>query len=191
MNTDKCRTRDGRHCRESNTFENAVDSAAVDLRFRAINTAISSVFISVHLWTIFDLLLRVFAMSESGVNKITEKIIGCAFRVSNTLGAGFLEKVYENALAHELRKSGLAVLQQHPVTVFYDDVVVGEYFADLLVEGCVIVELKALAKLDESHFAQSLNYLKATGQQFGLLLNFGTPRIEVKRVVASSQWNEK
>ena len=77
-------------------------------------------------------------MSESDVNKITEKIIGCAFRVSNTLGAGFLEKVYENALTHELRKSGLAVLQQHPVTVFYDGVVVGEYFADLLVEGCVL-----------------------------------------------------
>ena len=147
--------------------------------------------ICVHLWTIFHSLLRSFAMADSDVNKITEKIIGCAFRVSNTLGAGFLEKVYENALAHELRKSGLAVLQQHPVAVFYDDVVVGEYFADLLIEGYVIVELKALAKLDESHFAQSLNYLKATGQQFGLLLNFGTPRVEVKRVVASSHWNEK
>ena len=130
-------------------------------------------------------------MSESDVNKITEKIIGCAFRVSNTLGAGFLEKVYENALTHELRKSGLAVLQQHPVTVFYDGVVVGEYFADLLVEGCVLIELKALAKLDESHFAQSLNYLKATSQKLGLLLNFGTPRMEVKRIVASSQWNER
>ena len=130
-------------------------------------------------------------MSESDVNKITEKIIGCAFRVSNTLGAGFLEKVYENALTHELRKSGLAVLQQHPVTVFYDGVVGGEYFADLLVEGCVLIELKALAKLDESHFAQSLNYLKATSQKLGLLLNFGTPRMEVKRIVASSQWNER
>ncbi len=130
-------------------------------------------------------------MTESDINKITEKIIGCAFRVSNTLGAGFLEKVYENALVHELRKNGLAVSQQHPITVHYDGVVVGESFADLLIEGCVLVELKALAKLDESHFAQSLNYLKATGQKFGLLLNFGTPRIDVKRLVASSQWNEK
>lgn len=130
-------------------------------------------------------------MTESDINKITEKTIGCAFRVSNTLGAGFLEKVYENSLVHELRKNGLAVSQQHPITVHYEGVVVGEYFADLLIEGCVLVELKALAKLDESHFAQSLNYLNATGQRFGLLLNFGTPRIEVKRLVASSQWNEK
>ncbi len=130
-------------------------------------------------------------MTEFDINKITEKIIGCAFRVSNTLGAGFLEKVYENALVHELRNNGLTVSQQHPITVYYDGTVVGEYFADLLVEGCVLVELKALTKLDESHLAQSLNYLKATGHQFGLLLNFGMPRIEIKRVVASSQWNEK
>ena len=130
-------------------------------------------------------------MTESDVNKITENIIGCAFRVSNSLGAGFLEKVYENALAHELRKSGLTVSQQHPITVYYDSIVVGEYFADLLVEGCVLVELKALAKLDGSHLAQSLNYLKATGHQFGLLLNFDMPRIEVKRIVAGSQWTEK
>lgn len=117
------------------------------------------------------------------LNGITEAVIGCAYRVGNALGPGFLEKVYENALALELRKSGLQADQQIPVKVHYDGVVVGDYVADLLVGGAVIVELKAVKRLDASHAAQGLNYLKATGYKVCLLLNFGTPRVEVKRLV--------
>jgi GxxExxY protein len=114
---------------------------------------------------------------------ISEKIIGCAFIVGNTLGSGFLEKVYENALAHELRKAGLTVEQQHSLKVRYDHVIVGEYVADLLVEGAILVELKAIKALDDVHFAQCLNYLKATRLQVCLLVNFGRPRVDVKRIV--------
>ncbi len=101
--------------------------------------------------------------------------------MSNALGAGFLEKVYENALALELRKSGLEVKQQAPVSVFYEGTLVGEFFADLLVSNTVIVELKAVKEFSDAHAAQCLNYLKATGQPICLLLNFGKPRVEVKR----------
>ena len=114
---------------------------------------------------------------------VTEGIIGCAYRVSNTLGAGFLEKVYENALALELRKAGIDVDQQVPIKVRYDGVVVGDFVADLLVDHAVIVELKAVKKLDAIHVAQGLNYLKATGCKLCLLLNFGTSRVEIKRLV--------
>ena len=114
---------------------------------------------------------------------VTEQVIGCAMSVSNTLGAGFLEKVYENALVHELRKAGLRVDQQRAVVVRYDDVVVGEYVADLLVDDCVLVELKAIKALDDIHRAQCINYLKASGLQVCLLLNFGNPRLEVRRLV--------
>jgi len=117
------------------------------------------------------------------LNQITEQIIGCAYTVGNQLGCGFLEKVYENALAHELRKAGLVVAQQQPITVRYDGVVVGDYIADLLVAECVMVELKAVKALDDVHLAQCLNYLKATGLQVCLLINFGNPKVEVRRVV--------
>jgi GxxExxY protein len=96
---------------------------------------------------------------EGGVDRITEPVIGSAFQALNTLGVGFLEKVYENALAHELRKRGLDVVQQHGVTVIYDGVVVGAYNVDLLVEGTLVVELKAVKALDDAHTAQCLNYL--------------------------------
>src|SRR5687768_2904697 len=109
----------------------------------------------------------------SSVNQITEKIIGCSYSVSNVLGCGFLEKVYENALTHELRKKELKVLQQHPIKVFYDKIVVGEYIADLFVENRVIVEIKALRTLEEAHISQCLNYLKATNIKIGLVINFG------------------
>jgi len=125
---------------------------------------------------------RTMASAEE-LNRITERVIGCAYTVSNTLGTGFLEKVYENALAHELRKNGLAVAQQHPIKVLYDGVVVGDFVADLLVEHEVLVELKAVKAFDDVHLAQCLNYLKATGRSLCLLLNFGTPRVQVKRVV--------
>lgn len=118
------------------------------------------------------------------LNPITEKVIGCSYTVSNTLGAGFLEKVYENALFHELQKAGLKVLQQHPVQVLYDGIVVGEYVADLIVEDCVIVELKSVKALDEIHQMQCLNYLKATGLHLCLLLNFGSRRVEIKRLAS-------
>jgi GxxExxY protein len=116
------------------------------------------------------------------VDRLSERIIGCAFRVINTLGAGFLEKVYENALAHELRKAGLDVVQQHGIVVYYDDVIVGQYAVDLLVAGTVIVELKAIKAFDAIHTAQCINYLKATGLQVCLLMNFGKPRMELRRL---------
>ena len=117
------------------------------------------------------------------IDETTEKIIGAAYTVSNTLGNGFLEKVYENALSIELRKLGFAVEQQYPIEVRYDDVIVGQYVADLIVDDVVIVELKAVKALDNIHVAQCLNYLKATRLTTCLLLNFGNPKVEVKRVV--------
>jgi GxxExxY protein len=119
---------------------------------------------------------------EAGINRLSERVIGCSFQVINTLGAGFLEKVYENSLAYELRKQGLLVAQQHGITVKYDGTVVGEYAVDLLVEGAIIVELKAIKALDSAHIAQCLNYLKATGLRLCLLLNFGKSRLEIQRV---------
>jgi len=120
---------------------------------------------------------------RSRLDQITEKIIGCVHQVSNILGTGFLEKVYENALAVELAQAGLAVAQQHRIEVRYKEVLVGDFVADLLVEECVIVEIKAVRALDDVHTAQCLNYLKATGLQVCLLVNFGAPKATVKRVV--------
>ncbi len=117
------------------------------------------------------------------LNEISGKVIGAGMKVSNTLGSGFLEKVYENALVHELRKSGLEVKQQHAMAVLYDGAVVGDYAADVLVEELVLVELKAVKALDEVHMAQCMNYLKATGLRVCLLLNFGRPQLQVKRIV--------
>ncbi len=95
-------------------------------------------------------------MPSPDVNLITEKIIGCAYDVSNSLGVGFVEKVYENALVHRIRKStGLTVAQQYPIKVIYDDIVVGEFFADLLVDERVLVELKAVSMLTNEHTAQA------------------------------------
>jgi GxxExxY protein len=113
---------------------------------------------------------------------VTEKIIGAFYTVYNTLGYGFLEKVYENALAIELRQIGLQVACQYPVNVYYDGQVVGEFFADLLVGDCVIVELKAVRILLTEHEAQLLNYLNATQVEVGLLLNFG-PKPQVRRKI--------
>ena len=122
----------------------------------------------------------------SDLDRITEKIIGCAYAVGNTLGCGFLERIYENALALELRKAGLKTVQQHGIQVRYDGIVVGEYVADLLIEDIVLVELKAVKALDDIHVAQCLNYLKATGIQICLLINFGRPRVEVKRLILTT-----
>jgi GxxExxY protein len=117
------------------------------------------------------------------LDELSNLVIGFALTVANTLGSGFVEKIYENALAYEIRKSGLAVAQQCGVVVKYDDVVVGEYATDLLVEDMMLVELKAVRALDNIHRAQCLNYLRATGLRLCLLLNFGPPRLEIRRIV--------
>lgn len=115
-------------------------------------------------------------------SSITEQIIKAFYHVYNTLGHGFLEKVYENSLALELRKRGLQVRQQAPIEVHYDGQLVGQYWADLFVAGVVIVELKVAETLVEEHEAQLLHYLKATDIDVGLLLNFG-PKPQVKRKI--------
>jgi GxxExxY protein len=115
-------------------------------------------------------------------DEITRRIIGCAYTVSNALGCGFLEKVYENALAHGLRKAALLTEQQRDIEVHNDGVRVGSYCADLLVEHEILVELKTAVNLESIHLAQCLNYLKATDLKLALLINFGTPKIQVKRV---------
>ena len=120
---------------------------------------------------------------EEQLNGLTERIIGCAFRVHNVLGFGFAEKVYENAMVHDLRKSGLQVQQQVPIKIWYDGVLVGEYIADLIVEGFVLLEIKAVKAFDDGHIAQCLNYLAATKLPLSLLLNFGK-KVEVKRLRA-------
>jgi len=113
--------------------------------------------------------------------ELTEQIIGAFYDVYNALGYGFLEKVYENALAHQLRKRGLTVGMQQKIQVYFDGVMVGEYYADLLVENRVILELKATEALAEEHIAQVMNYLKATTCEIGFVLNFG-PEAAFKRV---------
>lgn len=113
---------------------------------------------------------------------VTEKIIKAFYIVYNTLGSGFLEKVYVKALIMELEKAGLLVKEECPIQVYYTGKVVGEFFADLIVQDCIIVEVKAAKALASEHEAQLLNYLKATRIEVGLLLNFG-PKPEVKRMV--------
>jgi GxxExxY protein len=113
---------------------------------------------------------------------LTEKIIAAFYQVYNTLGWGFLEKVYHFALLHELRKRGIEVETQAKIDVFYDGLLVGEYYADLLVENLVIVELKTAEQLTSAHEAQLLNYLKATPIEVRLLFNFG-PKPQFKRKV--------
>ena len=115
-------------------------------------------------------------------DSITELIIGCAYRVGNVLGCGFLEKVYENALAIELSDAGLIVESQKPIKVKYKEQIVGEYFADMVVDGDIIIELKATKAVDPIHFAQCQNYLKATGKKLGLVINFGEEKVKVRRV---------
>lgn len=117
------------------------------------------------------------------LNETTERIIGCAFTVANALGCGFRERVYENALAHEPRKAGLAVEQQKAIKVSYDNIIVGDYIADLIVNDQILVETKAVRKLDDVHFAQCLNYLRATRKPLCLLINFGVPRIQLRRII--------
>lgn len=119
--------------------------------------------------------------------ELTEQIIQVFFKVYNTLGYGFLEKVYENAMFHELTVMGLEVKRQHPIIVFYDGIEVGSYYADLIVEGLIILELKAAESICDEHEYQLVNYLKATDVEVGLLLNFGR-KPQLKRKVFSNSY---
>lgn len=118
-------------------------------------------------------------------SELTDSILCCFYNVYNTLGYGFLEKVYQRALCHELKNRGIAAVAEAPITVSYRDHIVGEYFCDVLVENSVILEIKATNRLIAKHEAQLLNYLKATPIEVGLLLNFG-PDPQVKRKIYSN-----
>ena len=118
---------------------------------------------------------------------LAEKIIRCVYDVFQELGSGFLEKGYENALMVRLKEVGLDAVQQVPLSIIYHGVCVGEYFADIIVEGVVIVELKAITELAKVHEIQLVNYLKATGKEVGLLVNFGDKVKIVRRVYSSKK----
>ena len=124
-------------------------------------------------------------MEEYLYQDLTSQIISCFYQDYNKLGFGFLEKVYENALLIELTKNELKIGRQKPINVYYDNKLVGEYFADLIVEDKVIIELKAAETLIEEHELQLINYLKATNIEVGLLLNFGR-KPEIKRKILTN-----
>ena len=113
--------------------------------------------------------------------KITEKIIGCAFTVFNQMGSGYLESVYERCMLIELKRAGLYAKSQHPIKVLYENQIVGEFISDLIVEESIIVELKAISQLTKIHEAQLVNYLVSTGKDIGLLINFGPEKVQIKR----------
>lgn len=113
---------------------------------------------------------------------ITEKIIGCSFEVINELGAGFLESVYEKALSVALSEKGIVFKRQYPIKVIFRGQDVGDFYADLFVEEKILVELKAVKSLLPEHQAQLINYLKATGVEVGLLINFGNAKLEYRRL---------
>ncbi len=115
--------------------------------------------------------------------KLTEKIIGCAYRVYNKMGFGFLESVYEKSLMLELEKTGLKVEAQHPIVVYYEDAIVGEFSADIIVEDSIILEIKAVKQIIKAHEVQLVNYLTATRKDTGLIINFGEKGVEIKRKV--------
>ena len=115
--------------------------------------------------------------------EISQKVIGCCYEVSNTLGAGFLEGVYENALSLEFDHSGIEYLRQPSMEVVYKGSLVGRYQPDFVVENDLVVELKALDGLSSNHESQLLNYLKVANLTVGLLVNFGNPRVQIKRMV--------
>jgi GxxExxY protein len=117
------------------------------------------------------------------LNELTYSINGAVFEVNRILGPGFLEKVYENALLMELKAREIKAVAQYPIKVKYKNQVVGEYFADLLVEDQIIIELKTVGKIEKIHEAQLLNYLKATGMNIGLLVNFKNTKADIKRFV--------
>jgi GxxExxY protein len=115
--------------------------------------------------------------------ELTEKIIGCAYHVYNKMGFGFLESVYEKCMLIELRKAGLTAEPQQNITVSYENQIVGDFIADILVNDKIILELKSVRRIIEAHEVQLVNYLVATGKKIGLILNFGERKVEVKRKV--------
>ena len=121
------------------------------------------------------------------INSLTERVLAAVFEVSNTLGAGFLEKVYERALLMELELRGIKAIPQASFPVIYKGRCIAEYFADILVEGEVVVELKCVEHLAKEHTAQCLNYLQASGRAVCLLVNFSRPKVEWKRIVQGFQ----
>jgi GxxExxY protein len=123
------------------------------------------------------------AVDHENIDAISSKVISSAYRVSNSLGAGFLEKVYENAMDVELRHAGIPFQQQAGIDVRYRSEIVGQYVPDLVVADAIILEIKAVDTLNRVHQAQCMNYLRATGLKVALLLNFGRPRLELKRLV--------
>jgi len=126
------------------------------------------------------------------IKELCDVVRETAYAIHIYHGHGHLEKVYENALAHRLRKAGLDVKQQHPITVYDEDgTVIGEYFADLLVDGRLIVELKACRALTDEHVAQILGYLKSTRIEDGLLINFGSYRFQIKKYILSRDGTQR
>ena len=129
--------------------------------------------------------MKIHSGEDFPKKEITEKIIKAAFSVHNKLGSGFVEKVYENAIVKELKALGLRVEQQKPMKVMYGGDPIGDFFADLLVEDSVLVELKAVKIMNRSFEDKLLHYLKASSLQVGLLLNFGTSSVQIKRKINS------
>ena len=115
--------------------------------------------------------------------EVTEAIIGCAYRVYNKMGFGFLESVYEKCMLIELYKAGLNAESQKPITVYYEGEIVGQFIADIIVNDAIILELKSVRKIIKAHEVQLVNYLVATGKPVGLLLNFGDSKVEIKRKI--------
>jgi len=115
--------------------------------------------------------------------ELTETIIGCAYRVYNKMGFGFLESVYQKCLIIELKKAGLDTESEKPISVYYDNEIVGEFIADIIVNDTIILELKSVRRIIKAHEVQLVNYLVATGKPVGLILNFGERKVEVKRKV--------
>ena len=127
------------------------------------------------------------AKDDMKMDGLTDIVIGCSFKVHSKLGSGFLESVYKNALLHELASSGLTVEPEAALSVTYDGIVVGSFYADIIVERRLIIELKAIEKLSLLHEVQLVNYLNATGIQDGLLINFGSSKVDIKRKFRSKR----
>jgi GxxExxY protein len=122
-------------------------------------------------------------MNADSINSLTERVLGAVFEVSNTLGAGFLEKIYQRALLRELSLLGIRATAEASFTVTYKGHAVGEYFADILAEDVLVVELNCVERLSSEHTAQCVNYLRASGRTVCLLVNFQKPKVEWKRIV--------
>ena len=127
-------------------------------------------------------------MNTDQVMKLCDQVRETAYAIHQYHGSGYLEKVYENALVHRLKKAGLDVKQQHPITIHDEDgTIIGEYFADLFIENCLIIELKTCKKTTDEHKAQLIHYLKGCGIEHGLLINFGSYKFSIQKFIKSDQ----